>query len=358
MQFTFQQYHFVMKSSLAHAFVIMLLISCSDKKSERTGSTRSNSIPVKVAAIDTGNKTNTIVASGLISTEDEARLSFKIGGVIERILVEEGQQVRKGQLLAALNNTEINAQTKQAELGLAKAQRDYERASNLYKDSVITLEQFQNSKTGLEIAQQSLQQVQFNNKYASIYAPSDGFIIKKLLNAGEITGAGTPALVMSALGNASKWILRAGLADREWAQVEKGDKAEVTTDAFPGRSFSAVVTKKALAADMSGGSFEIELIVDVNGLKPAVGMFGKAMIAPSKTIKGFSIPYESLLEANGQKGFVFVTNDKKTVKRVEVIIASIDNNRVVISDGLNGYSFVIISGSPYLKEGASITITK
>jgi multidrug efflux pump subunit AcrA (membrane-fusion protein) len=82
------------------------------------------------------------------------------------------------------------------------------------------------------------------------------------------------------------------------------------------------------------------------------------MIAPLKTIKGFSIPYESLLEANGQKGFVFVTNDKKTVKRVEVIIASIDNNRVVISDGLNGYSFVIISGSPYLKEGASITITK
>lgn len=358
MQFTFQQYQFVMKSSLALAFVIMLLTSCSGKKSETTGSTRSSSIPVQVAQIGSVNNSNTVVASGLISTEDEIRLSFKIGGVIERMLVEEGQQVRKGQLLAAINTTEINAQTKQVELGLAKAQRDYERASNLYKDSVITLEQFQNSKTLLEIAQQNLQQVQFNNKYASIYAPTDGFIVKKLLNAGEITGAGTPALVMSALGNSSKWVLRAGLADREWALVEKGDKAIVTSDAFPDKSFTAVITKKALAADMISGSFEVELAMEVKGLKPAVGMFGKAAINPSKITKGFSIPYEALLEANGQKGFVFVTNDKKTVKRVEVNVASIDNNRVVISDGLGDYAFVIISGSPYLKDGASITITK
>ena len=200
MQFIFQQYQFIMKSLLINAFVMVLLASCSGEKSETTQSTRSKSIPVNIAAIDTVNNTNMIIASGLISTEDEARLSFKIGGVIEKILVEEGQQIRKGQLLASLNSTEIDAQTKQAELGLAKAKRDYERASNLYKDSVITLEQFQNSKTGLEIAQQSLQQVLFNSKHASIYAPSDGFILKKLLNAGEITGGGSPVMVMSALG--------------------------------------------------------------------------------------------------------------------------------------------------------------
>lgn len=358
MKFTLQQYHFIMKLSLANAFSIMLLFSCTGKHSEKAERTRNNSIPVQVAAIDTGYNNNTIVASGLISTENEARLSFKIGGVIERILVEEGQQIREGQLLASLNSTEINAQTKQAALALAKAQRDYDRAFNLYKDSVITLEQFQNSKTGLEIAQQSLQEIQFNNKYASIYAPSDGFIIKKLLNTSEIAGPGTPVLVMGALDKTSKWVLRAGVADREWALVEKGDKAIITTDAFPGKSITASVSQKALAADMASGSYEIELAIDVKGLKPAVGMFGKAMISTSKSVKGFSIPYESLLEANGQKGFVFVTNDKKTVKRVEVIIASIDNNRVVISEGLSDYAFVIISGSPYLKDGASITITK
>jgi len=358
MQFIFQQYQFIMKSLLINAFVMVLLASCSGEKSETTQSTRNKSIPVNIAAIDTVNNTNMIIASGLISTEDEARLSFKIGGVIEKILVEEGQQIRKGQLLASLNSTEIDAQTKQAELGLAKAKRDYERASNLYKDSVITLEQFQNSKTGLEVAQQSLQQVLFNSKHASIYAPSDGFILKKLLNAGEITGGGSPVMVMSALGKSSKWVLRAGVADREWALIDKGDKATITTDAFPGKSFSAVVTKKALASDISNGSFEIELTMDVNGLKPAVGMFGKASINPSKVTKGFSIPYEALLEANGQKGFVFVTNNRKTVKRIEVSIASIDNKHVVLSDDLSGYAFVVVSGSPYLKEGSPITVAK
>ena len=91
MQFIFQQYQFIMKSLLINAFVMVLLASCSGEKSETTQSTRNKSIPVNIVAIDTVNNTNMIIASGLISTEDEARLSFKIGGVIEKILVEEGQ---------------------------------------------------------------------------------------------------------------------------------------------------------------------------------------------------------------------------------------------------------------------------
>ena len=347
-----------MKQFNIYLSFFILLASCSGKGPEANQSNLKKAIPVRVAAIDTAIRLNAVTASGLISTEDEARLSFKIGGVIERILVEEGQQVRKGQLLASLNSTEITAQVQQAELALEKAKRDYERAAILFKDSVVTLEQFQNIKTALELTKQNLQQVLFNSKYASIYAPSDGFILKKILNVGEIIDAGSPVLLMGALDKTSKWVLRVGVADKEWALIETGNKAMVSIDAFPGRSFLAVVSKKALIADLASGSFEIQLILDLKGLQPAIGMFGKAIITPSKPIKGFSIPYEALLEANGQKGFVFVTKDQKTVHRIEVTIASIENNRVILSDGLSDYPFVIISGSPYLTEGANINITR
>ena len=93
-------------------------------------------------------------------------------------MVREGDQVRKGQLLATLKSTEISAQVQQVQLSLDKATRDYERASNLYKDSVATMEQWQNAKTGLDIAKQNYQQASFNQQYSKIYANQDGLSLK------------------------------------------------------------------------------------------------------------------------------------------------------------------------------------
>jgi len=350
--------HTAMKKIILYTSLLFILSACGNPTKQKEQTVQNNSIPVKLASIEKASTVNTIHASGLLSTENEARLSFKIGGVIENVSVKEGQKVTKGQILASLNSTEITAQVQQVQLSVEKAQRDYQRALNLYKDSVVTLEQLQNSKTGLDIAKENLRQVVFNQQYARIYSPADGFIVKKLLNTGEVAGPGVPVLIMSQVGGSNKWVLRAGVADRDWALIEKGNKAIVTTDAFPGKQLTAYVNKKALAADPASGSFEVELIMDMKGMQPALGMFGKAAIQPSIMNKGYSIPYEALLEANGNKGFVFVTNDKKTVQKREVIIASIENNRVLIADGLNGCAYVVISGSPYLTDGATINITQ
>jgi len=332
----------------------VLLQACGAHSAEKNIPTTEESIPVKLLPIAGDTSAHIINASGLLSTEDEARLSFKIGGIIESVLVKEGDRVKKGQLLATLKSTEIAAQVQQVNLSLEKAQRDYQRASNLYKDSVATLEQLQNAKTGVDIARQNLQQVSFNQQYSKIYAPSDGFIVRKQANEGELATSGTTVLFMNASSRSSKWILKAGLSDQEWASVQTGNKAIVTTDAYPGKKFTAVVSKKALAADAASGSFTVELQVNFAGDQPAVGLFGAAAITASGASIGFSIPYEALLEADGKKGFVFVSDDRKTVKKVAVTIASINNNAVYIADGLQGHAFVVTSGSPYLTDNSTI----
>ncbi|MGY0039503.1 biotin/lipoyl-binding protein [Pedobacter sp. NJ-S-72] len=78
----------------------------------------------------------TIAVSGQFTTDDEVLLSFKTGGIINSLLVKEGDAVKKGQLLATLNLTEINAQVQQTQLSYEKAKRDYQRTKNLYSDSV------------------------------------------------------------------------------------------------------------------------------------------------------------------------------------------------------------------------------
>ena len=124
-------------------------------------------------------------------------------------------------------------------------------------------------------------------------------------------------------------------------------------DAFPGQVFHGVVTKKLVAADAASGSFQAEVQVDFN-TQPAIGMFGQALIVPSHSSVQYSIPYEALLEADGKKGYVFVSDDKKTVTKCAVTIAGITNNVVYVQDGLEGHAYVITSGSPYLNDQSVI----
>lgn len=345
-----------MRTILLLLSLAVLMEACGGKANDKKPSIDATAIPVKLLPINPQSSAGVIHVSGLVGTENEARLSFKIGGIIDNILVKEGDKVKRGQLLATLKSTEIAAQVQQVQLSLEKAERDYQRLSNLYKDSVATLEQLQNAKTAVDIARQNLQQAAFNQQHAKIYAPSDGFIVRKTGNVGELASAGAPVLVMNAVSNSSKWILKAGVADKEWSAIETGNAAIVSFDAFPGKTFPARVSKKALAADPVSGSFELQLQVDFGKQQPAAGMFGSAAITPSRQMTGYSIPYEALLEANGKKGFVFVSDDRKTVKKVEVIIESIANDVAYIASGLEGHSFIVTAGSPYLSDNSLIKV--
>src|SRR5690606_40151591 len=104
-------------------------------------------IPVRIIQLTTTDTSQVIRATGTFTTDDETALAFKNGGVIQQIHVKEGDSFRKGQLLASLEPTEINTAVRQAQLGVEKAERDYNRARQLYQDSVATPEQLEDAQT-------------------------------------------------------------------------------------------------------------------------------------------------------------------------------------------------------------------
>src|SRR5687768_3756360 len=122
--------------------------SCTSGKSEvpRIPKT-TDAIPVKVILPEKSKAADIISASGRLTTEDETVHAFKIGGVVKSFFVREGDRIRKGQMLAALDLTEMNADVSRAKLNLDKAERDLKRMTKLYADSVVTLEQLQNAQT-------------------------------------------------------------------------------------------------------------------------------------------------------------------------------------------------------------------
>jgi len=344
---------------LAFLMVATIIISCGKKKHTENGNGFSaETIAVKTAPVKSNDAPAVITATGLITTANEARYAFKIGGVVENIYVSEGQFFKRGQLLATLKLTEIDAQLSQASLAHQKAKRDYTRAENLYKDSVATLEQLQNAKTGVDIANKTVDAVAFNKKFAYIYAEADGFVTKKISNEGEVVGAGSPVFAINETSGSNDWTLKLGVTDKEWAAIAIGKTASVTIDAFPGKTFSATVFRKSQAADQSSGSFQIELMLAMDSNKPAIGMFAKATINTDGLMRFAAIPYDALIEADGNKAFVFVPDGKTKVKRMPVIIESFDNGQVYIKSGLENINEVIVSNSAFLNEKSTINIIK
>ena len=335
----------------------MFLQSCSSKY-EKSPFPAGEVIAVRVASPQASLAQPSVELTGILATEQEARYGFKIGGVIDKIYITEGQFFRKGQLLASLLLTEISKQNEQANLGVEKATRDYERAKNLYSDSVATLEQVQNAETGVRVARKSAEIVAFNQQYARIYAPVDGFVTKRLASEGEIIGAGTPVILANETGAGSGWVLRVGASDRIWSHVQTGQPAQVYLDAFSDTSLTGVIGRKSLVADPYSGSFQVEIKFQPHKLPVALGMFGRAKLAlPSHAAKGLTIPYSALVEANGMDAFVFVVNGNR-VRKVPVRMLSFDNELVQLASGIQANEQVVISNTAFLNEQSIISITR
>jgi RND family efflux transporter MFP subunit len=335
----------------------MVLLSSCGQADRSSAIPDTDTIPVTLMSLHSDEADATFEATGTFTTDDETLLGFKNGGVIERIYVREGDPIKAGQLLARVHKDEVEAMASQASLALEKAERDYERARRLYYDSVSTLEQMQNAKTALDLARQDIKSVRFNQQYAEIRSSSNGYVLARLAQEGQVVGPGTPVLQING-ANDGNWQLKVGVSDRQWAAVREGDSARISSDVLAEGTHAAIVRKKSKGLDPKTGTFNVYLtLVATPSANIATGMFGKAYMQQRAAQHAtWAIPYESLLEGNGKEGYVFITDDRKTARKVKVYIASIHANEVLVSSGLEGATALIVSGSPYLVNGSPIKV--
>ena len=352
-------------NSFSYLIVIVMAFSiarCNQKTPSAVESSpeaiTTDAIPVKVQPVTITAYSPVLKYSGMMASTAEARLSFKTGGVISKIYVKEGDQVSKGQLLATLDLTEINAQVQQASQSVEKSQRDETRVRNLYNDTVATLEQLQNVTTQNQVAQEGLRIARFNQQYAQIRATENGTILKKIMNEGEVASSGSPVFFFSGTAN-NDWVIRFGVADKDWAMLKKGDKANVSIDAYPGKTYTGIITEIAQGSDLASGTYEVEVKVLPEGARFANGLFSTVQIQPAGEQSLTMIPIEAIAEANEKTGFVYVVNaDKQTVTRKEVAIAFLEKDRAAISRGLENVQEVITDGVGYLTDKSIIKVVK
>lgn len=336
----------------------LLIAGCNESSSPPVAEAPAiDAIPVKIARVERQTHPDPIRGTGILAGKEEILLSFKIGGILDRIVVEEGDRVKKGRLLAQLSQDEIRAQVTQTKSALEKAQRDLDRADRLHRDKVVTLEQLQNATTAVEVAEANLTITEFNQRHSAIHAPSDGVILKRFVDRRELLSPGDPVLVMSSASR--RQVLRLGVTDREIVRLQRSDSAHVAFDAYPGEIFQASVSEIAERSVPHTGTYEVELtIVNDRARILKTGFIGSAVIFPSISQALYRIPIDALVEGDRNTAVVFVPDaQRQTAQRVAVRPYHIGNNFfTVLKEHAPPLEEVITDGAPYLSENAEIVV--
>jgi len=313
--------------------------------------------PVRVAEVSQAAVQSGLRAVGTLAPADEIRLSFKTGGVVASVSVEQGDRVRAGQVLAALAQEEVAAAVAQARALAEKAERDLERGRALYADEVATREQLEDLQTARDVAQANLRAAEFNARFSRIEAPAEGIVLRRLAEPDELVSPGQPVLVVG--DTSGGWVVRAALSDRDVVRVRQGDAAEVTLDAYPGRRFDAKVVEMASAADPVTGTYEVKLAIDAADVRLVQGLVAKVEMTGTSGSAVPVVPVHALLEADGSEAIVYVVATRETgdvAQRVAVRVGRLVGDRVEVLSGLAGGERLVTEGASYLRDGDAVRV--
>lgn len=347
-----------MKKILVTLAIAGLLLAACGRSHAPAQTTAQEAAPVRTAPAESVDVPGSVRSVGVLEPRDEMRLSFKVGGVVDKVAVDAGDRVRRGQLLATIKRAEVDAAVNQANEAAEKARRDLERARRLKADEVATEEQVQDLATAYSVSRSSLEAARFNARYARIEAPEDAVVLQRLADANELVQPGQPVLVLG--GTSGGWIVRTALADRDAVRVDVGDAAKIAFDAFPGREFAGRVTRVGSSADPVTGTFDVEIAVAADGARFARGLVAKVSLSVrdgAESAPRTVVPVTAIVEANGAEATVYVLDPGRGVaRRKQVTVGSIVGDRVVIAAGLEAGEVVITDGAAWLADGSRVHV--
>lgn len=339
----------------------MLLTGCGGTAEAREAPLVERPVRVTLAAPRDSVITPALSGTGLLAAKEEVPLGFRIGGVLARVLVDEGDEVRAGQLLAELAQPEIAGQVAKAEAASAQAERDLARAEALYRDSVIARDRVEAARTGAAVARADLQVAQFTEHYAAIRAPAAGVVLRRMAEPGQQVPGGTPVLLLASAARGQ--VVRVGLAERDVAMVRPGDRAAVH---FPVRGDGALagrVTQVAALSTPGAGTWEVEVTLAAPA-PVASGLVGRVEITPARPRPVRLVPLAALLEGDADSAVIYTVSgagaggEGGVARRHVVGVASVQDEWAAVTGGLPDGEPVVVRGAAYLAEGRPVVVTR
>lgn len=345
----------MIKNVILSTLAVAILAGCSGKKEAGKDTTAVEAIPVKVQKLEKEDIARTLDYTANLQADEQVYYAPAANGRIEKINVEVGDRIKKGQLLVEMDRTQLQ----QAEVQLKNLETEFNRAKMLNETQSISKQAYDAAVTQYEVAKSN---VDFLKENTRMLAPFNGVVTGKYFENGEMYtgtafgGASKPAVIAIEKINPLK--ANVNLSEQYFLSVKKGTPVELKSALFPDRVFNGTVSIVYPTIEPASRTFTVEVKVpnEDEALRP--GMYGTInfFIGNTETVVAPAIAVLKLQGANNR--YVFL-NKNGVAKRVDVTLGKRFEDKVeLISNEVREGDELIVVGQGRLVDGSPITITK
>lgn len=313
--------------------------------------------PVQVMAVQPSNMLQTISAVGTVRYRRETPLGFTTPGKVATVRFEEGDFVKRGALLAALDTTSVGADLSVAEAERGRAQAEFERIKQLYAEGWVTKSRYEAAEAAAKAASARVSQAGFARGTAQLYAPSSGVVLTRNVQPGQVIAAGTPALILGEGDDG--FVFRAPVIDRNATKLRVGMPAEIALEALGKVAVTATISEIDGRANQATGAFTVQFSLPASAQLKS-GQIGTASIKlPAAEDGSLQIPASAIFGIRANEGLVYIVDAKTNrVETRNVAIERLTDVFVVITGGLKQGDLLVVSGAEKLRTGAKVRMAK
>ena len=339
-----------MKKVAYYVLGILVLAGCKEAKTASTADPK-----VETADVQQVSTSGALQYSGTIEPTQTVPLTFQTQGTVLKVLVNAGDQVKAGQLLAVVDKSDAQSMYEMTLAKYQQAKDGYERLKQVHDKGSLPEVKWVEMESNLQQAQSSLALAKNNLKKCNLYAPESGVIGKRNIEPG-----------MNSLGNVNAPIelvkintvyVKVAVPENEINLIKKGQKASFSVSALDNETFEGVVTNVGVVADAISRTYEVKITVNNSKmeLKPGMVCDVKLNVQEKRTVVG--VPLQAVDKDNDNHTYVYVVNvANKTVSKRLVTVGNYQADFVEIVSGLSLGEKVVTSGLHKLSDNCKVAL--
>jgi RND family efflux transporter MFP subunit len=346
--------HFIDLTALKAAMMLAVVCLSGCGRGNDVVEQTTKIIPVKVLTIGLSDKSNSRSYVGTVEESTAISLSFSSLGTVEQVLVAEGQQVQKGQLLATLNSVSAQSSLDAVQSTLDRAQDAYDRMVKLHANGSLPDIKFEEVKSGLQQSKSMAEIARKNLNDCKLYAPRGGVIAVRSIESGANIMPGMAVFKLVMVDNV---LVKISIPENEISGIAKGQEARVEIPALAQKSFSGKVELKGVSANSISHTYDVKIGISNPQAELMPGMACKAYLTATETTSEIVVPNRTVQISHDGKHFVWLA-ENGVARRRFITVGNLNENGVGIVSGLSAGDQLIAEGYVKVSEGMKIKIVE
>ncbi len=290
--------------------------------------------------------------TGDVTAIQQANIFSKVSGNLERVYADMGTRVRRNQILALIDSTELHEQFQLAAATFYNTRVKHQRMKQLLEQNLVSKEDVDDAEATMKVAEANFDVAKTRLSYTRITAPFAGYITKRYLDAGALITPGNSTLFILMDLDSVKVVVN--ILEKDLSRIAQIKKATVTVDAFPGREYNGIVARTNQALDLSTRTLSVEIDIPnpARELKP--GMFANVTLIVDERHDAITLPTMAIMKDDS--GSYVYANANNTAQRLRVRTGGEQGSRMEIVSGLNGTEDIITTGQQFVKNGGQVVV--